>query len=398
MGALLSGIVMLGTSQAISFVLMERGINVRAVSYVWLATIPYAWKFAMSPFIRSMISRYRHHMDIVKVIAYASQVLVLILLSALGWLAGFCTLPVLGTVIFVIVTAISIHDVITAHIKLCLFEQGNFGLITAIENAGFRIGMFLSGACILYLANFLNWTLAYIVIGGISLAVMLTTFCMPNMQDTEEASTQQIRSIGSYVRMCFGFFKKHGILAMTCLLIAFKFADSCINCLKSMFLYSLGVEKLAFANIAHLVGVVSMMISGIAAGYTIDKYGSKKSVPLAFVLQGAAALGFIYLAMFPVSIPCLTLIVNIETFIFGFSNVVFRSLMADLSCGNVNIYTMALSTGSALRIISYGIGGMLADLFSWTTVYLVCMFSNLPGLVLYMRWKYKGKDRSCANS
>jgi PAT family beta-lactamase induction signal transducer AmpG len=384
--------VLLGTSQALSFILMERGVNVQAVSYVLLATIPYAWKFAMSPFIKSAISRHRPRMDIVKAMAYVSQLVIFVLLSALGWLASSCNLIVLGLVVFMMTVAISVHDVITAHIKLCLFERGNFGVITAIENAGFRIGMFLSGACILYLANMLNWWLAYGIIGSFAIAVMIATFCMPNMQDVqsaEQTGAKSICSIGDYTKMCLEFFRKHGILMMASILIAFKFADSCINCLKSMFLYSLGVEKLAFANIAHLVGVVSMTISGLVAGYIVTRYGSKRCVYLSLVLHMVASLCFIFLALFRVGVPCLTVMVNVETFVFGFSNVVFRSFIADSSRGNVNVYTMVLSAGSALRIVSYGIGGMLADLFSWTTVYTVCLVSNIPGMVLYLRWVRK---------
>jgi hypothetical protein len=349
--------------------------------------MPYAWKFAISPFIKNAIIRYSDKFDIIKYIAYLSQVIVLIFFSILGWLTEFCPLIWLGAVIFLIVTAATVHDVVIAHIKICLFQGNALWRITSVENAGFRIGMFLSGACILYIAELIGWATAYFIVGFVSFAVIISTFCMPNLQNITDTNYKTITySVSNYLTVCAEFFKKHGILLMIFLFIAFKFSDSCINCLKGMFLHSLGIEKFVFANIAHLIGTISMIISGILAAYILTKIGSKKCVMLSFAMHMVASLEFIYLALYRVDIVNMTIIINIETFIFGFSNVVFRAFMAEQSAGNVNVYTMLLSVGSGLRILSYGIGGILADNFLWITAYIVCLVSNIPGLLVCLKW------------
>ena len=55
--SLLSGLVLVGIGSSFSLMLSENGIDVSSIAHVLLATIPYSWKFAISPFIKNLILR-----------------------------------------------------------------------------------------------------------------------------------------------------------------------------------------------------------------------------------------------------------------------------------------------------------------------------------------------------
>ncbi|MDR3224286.1 MAG: MFS transporter [Holosporales bacterium] len=378
--ALLSGVVLLGTSQAFSFMLAERGIDVATITRLMLASIPYSWKFAISPFTKNIIVKYSY----LKSITCIAHLLVLIGLILIGIFAASGSLVLLGIIVFITVTAVSVQDVVRAYVKLKSFEQNELGIITSIENAGFRIGMFLSGAGLLYIADSFSWKVAYVFISLTALIAAISTVLIPNLKHTER---EDIYSIKKYIKTCAKFFKNSGILLLAIMIISFKFADSSINCLKGCFLHSLGINKLLFANISSVLGMFIMMISGGIAGGLIYKIGNTKCVKLSLLANCMASTIFIFLSLHKVNVFSLTILINTATFIFGFSNVVFRTFIANHSNGDVNIYTILLSVGSVVRILSYSIAGVIASKFSWPIMFAVCLILNIPGVIVFSKIK-----------
>jgi hypothetical protein len=81
----------------------------------------------------------------------------------------------------------------------------------------------------------------------------------------------------------------------------------------------------------------------------------------------------------------LAIIINVSTIIFGFSNVVFRTYAAEEAYGDVNIFVLIISIGSLYRIFATKMGGIMVDISSWQMVFIMCLLSNIPGLIAYRR-------------
>ncbi|MDR0942664.1 MAG: MFS transporter [Holosporales bacterium] len=402
--SVLDGIVLLGTSQAISFMLSERGVCVSTITRILLVTVPYSWKFAMSPFIKNLILKNKiekvekvsSRASVCKTMLYASQFIVLIGFSSIGLFEKAGSLVLLSVVIFITVIATSVLDILRAYVMLNSFEGKELGIVTSVESAGFRIGMILSGACLFYMANAIGWKTSYLIIGGAALITLASTLFMsepsePMVKNTSDQNTFYL--ITDYFKVCFKFFKKHGVFLLIFIFISFKFSDSCINGLKGMFLYSLGIGKVLFVNISFLAGLFCMMISGALGGWAVYKIGSERCIKLSFGAQCIASSIFIFLSLYKIDIMNLALLINISTLIFGFSNVVFRTFVAERSNGDVNIYTMMLSVGSAIRVLSYSMGGEIVNSFSWTAMYIVCLISCIPGLFSCSRLFYRRYEK-----
>ncbi|MDR1365414.1 MAG: hypothetical protein LBJ42_02405, partial [Holosporales bacterium] len=362
-GAFLSGVVLLGTMQTLSLMLTEKKVGATAISCVMLAAIPYSWKFLLSPFVKNVIVRRAERMRIIKGLAIISQLIVLAGLLSIGFCAEFCSVAPLYATVALTVTAISVHDIVRAYVKLKACDKQDLGVVTSIENIGFRLGMLVAGAGLLYIADAIGWRLAYIAISVPLLPALLSTVSLSRLETLrvgDEVKNEKF-SLVHYVKACINFFRTKGIFLLALVMMSFKFADSCINGLKGMFLHSIGIGKLLFANISQVAGVFTMIIGGSFAGFLLTKIGSKKCAMFTFAFQCLASAIFIFLSSNKVSVATLTLLINVSTFIFGFSNVVFRTFIAEQSDGDVNIDSMLLSVGSAFRIFSCSIGGFIID-------------------------------------
>lgn len=373
--------------------LSERGVNITTISTILVATIPYAWKFAISPFIKNIIVKFSNaRFDIVKTIAYVSQFLILLSFSSLGLFNKTGSLILAGICIFIITVCISIHDIICAHIKLSAFETRDLGMVSSISNTGFRIGMLIAGACMLYLAESVGWKFAFSTVSLVAVLATISTLFIPRIRQSSIAIKQEtIASVNKYISITIDFFKKYGVFLLIITLVSFKFSDNCISLLKPLFLRTIGVDKIKFANISQVPGVFTMIFGGILAGILTYQIGTKTCIKLSFYLQAFASAFFVFLSYFEVSLLFIATLVNISSLIFGFTNVIFRTFISEESKKDVNIYMMLMSIGSLIRIASYYIGGFIVDTYSWHLVYAVCIISNIPGIYLYTKLSIKNR-------
>ncbi len=383
--SLLSGLILIGVCSSFSLMLSERGVEVSTITNLLLSTIPYSWKFVILKKTENIISKYSSK-NIIKLISISSQIIIFIAFSSLGFW-GNKNLWIAGLLIPFLIIAVCIHDIVRAYIKLVIFKTEDLGIISAVENTGFRIGMFIAGACIIYIANLTNWASAFIITGFIVIFTTISTIFMKieNIPDSPENLNGNY--FKEYIKSCYKFLKKYKIVILILVIISFKLTDSCISILKPMFLHYLGISRLEFANITHLAGIFSMIISGIVAGSLLYKIGMKNCIKITFLFQMVASLIFMYFSAYKPDLFIITILVNITTFVFGFSSVIFRTFAAENSGKDINIYAILLSFGSLIRILSYTFAGIIVDKYSWGTIYFICLLSNIPGYFLYLKLK-----------
>ena len=382
--SLLSGLVLVGIGSSFSLMLSENGVDVSSIAHILLATIPYSWKFAISPFIKNLIQRYQSSkFNVIKIIAYITQVLIFFGFSSLGFCPEPKNLMLSAFIIFFIVLAVSIHDILRAHMKLVFFQTKDFGFISAVENTGFRLGMFISGACIVYIANSVGWRVAFIIPAfAVWLSTIATFFAKIEQKDELLYKDEQVNFLKNYLKVGCHFFKTYGLIVLLCIIISFKVTDSTINGLKPMFLHFLGVNRIAFANMVHVYGLLTMTIAGIIAGIALGKFNLISCIKFTLCAQAIVSAIFMGLVTYHDNTLIITFLVNIATFVFGFSGVIFRTFIAHISRRDVNIYTIFLSLGSLIRICTYSFAGFVVEHYSWNILFALCLISNIPGYLL----------------
>jgi PAT family beta-lactamase induction signal transducer AmpG len=373
--SLLCGTVFLGVLSSLAFMLSEKGFSASVISSILLATLPYSFKFILSPIVKNIIEKHN-----IKIVAYISQLLTMIGLSTLGLYSHSSSKLVIFTNVFVLVLFSAFHDLIGDHVRLSCFHGRLVGFATSVGTIGFRMGMLISGAGMLYMADIFSWKIAFLIAAMFTLLSTISLTMLPEIAKMN--NNKQSMSLKSYSKFLLDLPKKYYIFAILVLTFSFKFSDSCVNTLKSVFFQVHGLSKIDYANISQIMGTIIIVIAGIIAGGITYKFNIKKCIQISFCAQIISSACFIVLSYFEVSILVLTILVNISSFFFGFSSVVYRVYISEISMSDINMYTILLSIGSVGRTFSAYIGGTIADACSWQILYIVCLLSNIPGILI----------------
>jgi PAT family beta-lactamase induction signal transducer AmpG len=306
------------------------------------------------------------------------QIVLALFMGALGFITPETHILILTSNVFILTLAGAVHDIVGDHVRLKMFTGKNLGIATSIGTIGFRIGMLLSGAGTLYAANFFGWPCAFMLTSSTIVISFLATIFLPKQKAINDTDIKL--SLKNYYRSGKSLIKKHGVAVILLLTLSFKFSDSCISSLKPIFLHSKNIDKISFANISQLLGSVAVIGGGFIAGLILAKCTLNKCLRISFLSQIIAASCFIILSIIDFSLPICALCVNTSSFILGFSAVIYRTYISNISMMDVNNYTLLISIGSAGRIISSYLGGIISDRLTWTFLFALCLLSNLPGL------------------
>ena len=386
--SVICGTVFMAVSLTFVYMLSEAGVPTSKIALLTLiSNSPYTMRFLIAPFIKNIIKKFNtSRFDIIKLSAYIAQTLVMILLCVLGFFDSSPALVLAGVTIFVLTTAISVHDILMDHVRLNCFHGENIGLAASINNMGFRFGMLISGAGAIYLAEIFSWKLAFFALSLTTLISTIATIFLPKINCVQEDNkASNIHSIKTYVKFCLDVFKKNGFWILIILFFSYKFSDSCISYFKTIFLQSKGLSKIDFVNISQILGVFSVITGGIIAGAVSYRLGPKKCMQITFYLQMVCSLCFVVIAKYSPNLTSSAMLINTSTLLFGYSTVAFRTYLSEQANSDINTYTILTSFSSIFRLFSVYIGGILTDFLSWEGIYLVCLLSNIPGIFAYRK-------------
>ncbi len=378
------GIVFFGILVGFGYMLGEQGVSPSTITSLFLATLPYSFKFAISPPIKNLITKFQKHgMKIIKIQAYILETIIFIGIALLGFYTKDSSYTLMFFHILILVLAGSIHDLLGDYLRLSYFKGNLLGGATSIGTIGFRIGMLFASAGILYLASFFGWKYAFIIISSTVFITFLSAVILKNENLIIEPEKHKIKSLKTYLKFCSKIFKEYGIIIILLLTFSFKFPDSSINGLKAIFLQTKGISKIDFANISQITGVFVMILAGAVATLLTYRYNIKKCLKYAFLMQIIPCCCFIYLSFASgYSFIAVTILLNASTFFLGFSTVIYRVYISKISVSDINIYTILLSIGSMFRSISLCIAGYAVDIFSWKMLYIICLLSNILGIFI----------------
>ncbi|MBQ9441177.1 MAG: MFS transporter [Alphaproteobacteria bacterium] len=389
-GGALGGVVFLGITSSFSLMLYENGFDLKSISLIVFATLAYSWKFLLSPYVKKIIHNYS-----IKKFTLLVQLLIFILFSTLGIFASYQGVILAFINVLLLATITAFHDIICAHVKLTNFEKKELGIVGAVSNTGFRIGILLSTGVLLYLAKKIGWQYSYfyciIPIIAISLA---SVFCL-KVKDVAPENTQQVKSeinkspIRNLINSLIVFYKQYPILIILLIVFSFKISDSTVNSTKVILLAHLHIDKVTIANICQIPGIFGLILGGFLAGIASYKYSISNCFKYSLLLQLLVCCLFFYISITESNIIKMAIILNISSLIFGFSNVMYRAFVDTISNSDINVNTSLGSIGSLFRTVLSSASFLILDFTGWSMFYVICALATVPGIVICYKNSYK---------
>ncbi len=191
--------------------------------------------------------------------------------------------------------------------------------------------------------------------------------------------------------------KQSGFFAILFFMLFYRFGEAMISKISPLFLKDtianggLGLPTEQIGIIKGVVGVVGIILGGIAGGFYIKKHGLRRSfLPLALAMH---VPNFMYLAAAAIKLPMPTFAgINVTVaFIdftdqfgygFGFAGYMIF-LMRIAQRGNYRTAHYAIGTGLGALFISVAgvLSGVLQQNFGYTGFFIAVIFCTIPGML-----------------
>jgi len=375
-----SGLPLLLTGSTLKFWMREEGIELSTIGFFGLVGLPYTLKFLWAPLldriVPTFLGRRRGWMMVTQLCLFGAITSMGFVDPAhqLAWVALLC--------LFITFFSASQDIVLDAYRRERLKDK-ELGIGSSFFIYGYRMGMLVSGAFVLFLADqeSVSWHMAYVLMGVFMMVGIMTTWLAPEPRlDDPPPHSFREAMMGPFLE----FFNRSRAIQILIFILLYKIGDSMASEMLSPLMVDLGVTKTQYAVIVKLFGMISLVAGGLLGGMVIYRLGIIPSLWVFGLLQMISTAGFSFLAMVGNSTPVLTAVIAFETITSGLGQTAYVAFMASMTNKRFTATQYALLTSlmGVPRVMAGSMTGILAEWMGWSVFYLFCTLAALPGLWL----------------
>lgn len=392
-----SGLPLALTLGTLSIWLSRIGIDKTTIGLLGVVTLPYTLKFLWAPLIDRLpmpvlgrwLGRRRSW-------ALATQ---LILAGAI--IAMALTDPVesigLFAVFALLVAAVSAsQDVVIDAYRVEILDPTRYGAGAAISVFGYRVGMLISGAGALYLADHIGWSAVYLVMAACVAIGLITVFLCrePVVPERVPSATSKLGAFlkDSVIAPLIDFTHRRLWLVILLFVLFYKLGDALAGAMTGPFLVELGFTNTEIASVSKLYGFIATLVGLAVGGWMIARFGTFTSLWIAGLAQLLSNLMFAVQAGVGHDTGMLALTIGLENFSGGIGT---AALVAYLS-GLCNLlytatqYALLSALAAVARTVLAAPAGRLAEETSWVNYFGFTAVVAIPGLILLMVLAWRG--------
>jgi PAT family beta-lactamase induction signal transducer AmpG len=260
-------------------------------------------------------------------------------------------------------------------------EERGWGI--GFMQGGYRVGMLVSGALALILAQHAGWAFTYRLMGALMLGMMVVTVLSPDAPDEVPVH----RFVDAVVDPFVDFFRRYGKLALAwlALMVLYKISDAFALSLSTTFLLRVPHFTLTqLGTVNKVFGLVAGLAGALAGGWVVTKLRLFPALLVLGVCQALVNLGYMSLVHSGPNITLLAGVVGAENFFSGLGSTAFVVLLTALC--NVRFSATQFALLSALAAIGRVFLGPLAAWViphvGWSHFFVIATLAAIPGLLL----------------
>ncbi len=385
-----SGVPLALTASTLTAWLSENSVDIKTIGLFALVGIPYTFKFAFAPLMDGLsppvlgrlFGRRRGWM------IFWVSMLSLICVALSGISPAIYPLMV---ALFTLLLAFSSasFDISFDALRIEMLPAEEQGAGAAMAVLGYRIGMIVSSAGALYIAEYMSWSAAYMVMGAVFASGILPVFLCAIPSPQAPASEERVE-VKKWLQIYFfepfrNFMQHSGWWMILLFIVLFKLGDACLGFMTTPFLLESGYTKIQIADVVKLFGLLATIAGSLMGGWMVMRLGMVKSLWIGGILQAVANLPYAYLAMLgSTDTQALAITISIDNFCGGLSTTAFVAYISSLC--NVRFsatqYALLNSLASIGRIFFTTTSGALAASLGWELFFVLTTLMGLPGLAL----------------
>jgi PAT family beta-lactamase induction signal transducer AmpG len=377
-----SGLPLLLTLSTLKLWMKTEGVDLKTIGLFSLAGLPYTLKFVWAPlmdrFTPPFWGRRRGW-------AFITQCLLMISIAAMGTLQPAQTPWLVALFTFFVAFFSASQDIVLDAYRREVLRDDELGLGTGLFITGYRLGMLISGAGAMSLADHVSWGSVYLLMAAMMVIGMVATFAAPNAPQTAVPP----RSLTEAVVQPFKeFLVRKGALEILAFILLYKVGDMMASSMTTPFLVDLGFSKTEIGIFGNAFALVTMIIGGLLGGLIILRLSFKRALWIFGILQAVAVLGYSALALIGKNLYALTAVIAFEDVAVGMGATALSAFMAKVCSKRFTATQFALlsSLAGVPRTIISSATGYLAEELGWVGFFIFCTIATIPGLLLILRY------------
>ena len=274
---------------------------------------------------------------------------------------------------------------------------------------GYRLAILVAGAGALYIADYWNWTVAYLAMAACVSVGMLAVLLSrePSSADRLDIESDPlVRAfrartattgwrqdagawiVGSVIAPFRDFMHRYGWLALPLLALigVYKVSDLSMAAMANPLYIDLGFSLSEIASVTKVFGIVMTLFGGMVGGVVVARYGILPMLLAGALLVAGTNLVFAWLATVGYSIPALFVTIGADNFANGFSATVFIAFLSSLVSRRYTATQYALFSSFMTlpgKIIG-GPSGVIVDSAGYVTFFIYASALGIPAILLIL--------------
>lgn len=384
-----SGLPFLLVSYTLSFWLKENGIVLKDITMIASAGMTYAFKFLWAP----LLDHWR-----LPLFTRLGQRRGWLLLAQLGVIVGLLIMAVLTPhqlSMFVAATLFvafmgATQDIAVDAYRIEIAPPSAQGALVATYSLGYRLGLLVSGALALILADHIHWAQIYVLMAVAMAIPVITTLKMrePDVRRLLPSSWREAMREG-VIDPFADFFRRYGgALALVTLLfiLLFKIPEQAIiGGVMGPFYRDMGFSKTEIGAVTKIYGIWISILGAFAGGAAVARWGAWRSLGVCIVLGAVSNLLYLLLIAHQGHLSMLTLAISGQNFFEGMlgpPTVAFLSLLVNRQHTATQYALLSSLVNLPGKVLGFFAGGIVGAL-GYGGYFMITVCSVLPAMLLF---------------
>src|SRR5271169_822303 len=377
--------------------LRSEQVDLKTIGLFALIQFPYTWKFLWSPLLdRYAIPAFGRRRGWMLL----TQVALLLVIVLLGEFSPQQDIRAIAWIATLLAFLSATQDIVLDAYRRELLNDAELGLGNAVHVNAYRIAGLIPGSLSLVLADFLPWSVVFIVTALFMLPGMAMTLLVQEPHRAIPPKTLR----EALVEPFHEFITRQGwnsALLILAFMLFYKLGDSMCTALATPFYLDMGYSMTDIGLVAKNAGLWPAVIGGLLGGLWMVKIGINRALWIFGVVQIAAIFGFAWLAYIghhgeisALERVQLAIVIGLEAFGVGVGSSAFVAFIARTTHPAYTATQFALFTSlmAVPRTFANAATGWLVELMGWTGFLLLCALLAVPGMLLLLKvapWKQK---------
>ena len=376
------GLPLLLTISVLQAWMKDEGVDLTVIGLMALVGLPYTLKFVWAPlldrFTLPFLGRRRGWLLI-------AQIALVFAISGLGLTDPVHNPWMVAVAAFFVTFFSASQDIVVDAYRREDLTDEELGLGSSLYVNGYRVGMLLASGGGLILADYIPFSMVYLVMAACMLPGIITTVAAREPEQTEGRPKTIADAV---VSPLIEYFSRNGALWILAFILFYKIGDTMASAMTTPFYLDIGFTKSEIGAVVKLFGFWATVVGSLLGGIVLLRIGIYKGLWVFGVLQAVSTACFAILAGIGPQISALAGVIAFENLSSGMGTAAYVAYMASITNKKFTATQYALLTSlmGIPRVLASAPTGFFAKHLGWESFFIFCTIIAVPGMLILIKF------------